>query len=92
MVKKSVHPPLYFNNAAVKVTHAQKYLNRQLDNKSFNEYTNNKIGKATKDIVLLRKSQPILPRNSLMIIYKSLIRPHLDYGDVIYDQPSNTSF
>ena len=27
-----------------------------------------------------------------MTIYKSFIRPHLDYGDGIYDQPFNASF
>ena len=27
--------------------------------------------------------QRILPRRSLLTIYKSLIKPHLDYGDVI---------
>ena len=27
--------------------------------------------------------------SSLLTIYKSFIRPHLDYGDIIYDQPSN---
>ena len=25
-------------------------------------------------------------------VYKSIIRPHIDYGDVIYDQPNNDSF
>ena len=34
----------------------------------------------------------ILPRKSLLTIYKSFIRPHLDYCDVIYDQPNNESF
>ena len=24
--------------------------------------------------------------------YKSFVRPHLDYGDVLYDQPNNMSF
>ena len=33
-----------------------------------------------------------LPRECLPTNYKSFIRPHLDYGDVIYDQPSNDSF
>ena len=65
----------------------------QLDSKlSFNEHTNNKVSKSTKSIELLRKLQPILPKRSLLIIYKSFIRPHLDYDDVIYDQPSNVSF
>ena len=27
-----------------------------------------------------------------MTIYKSFIRPHLDYGDIIYDQPNNEHF
>ena len=27
-----------------------------------------------------------------MSLYKSFIRPHLDYGDTIYDQPFNNSF
>ena len=33
-----------------------------------------------------------MPRDSLVTIYKSFIRPHLDYGDVIHDQPNNDSF
>ena len=33
-----------------------------------------------------------LPRLSLLTIYKSFIRPHLDYGDVIYDQAYTASF
>ena len=39
-----------------------------------------------KGIGLLRKLQSILPRTSLLTIYKSFIRPRLDYGDVDYDQ------
>ena len=30
--------------------------------------------------------------NALLRIYKSFIRPHLDYADIIYDKPNNTSF
>ena len=42
--------------------------------------------------VFFEKLQTILPFISLLIIYKSFIRPLLDYADVIYDQPSNVSF
>ena len=45
-----------------------------------------------KTIGLLRKLQPTLPIKSLVAIYKSFIRPHLDCGDVIYDRASNESF
>ena len=34
----------------------------------------------------------ILPTKSLITIYKTFIRPHLDYCDVTYDQPNNESF
>ena len=29
---------------------------------------------------------------SMLTIYKSFIRPHLDYSDIIYDQAYNASF
>ena len=45
-----------------------------------------------KRIGLLQKKQSVLPRTSLLTIYKSFIRPYLDYGDVVYDQPSNDPF
>ena len=41
---------------------------------------------------LLRKLHNILPRLVLLTIYKNFTRPHLDYGDIIYDQAYNTSF
>ena len=48
--------------------------------------------KVNKTIGLLRKLQNILPRSALLTIYKSFIRPHIDYGDIIYGQAYNTSF
>ena len=32
----------------------------------------------------------LLPRSPQLTIYKSFVRPHLDYSDVIYDQPNNS--
>ena len=32
----------------------------------------------------------LLPHASLLALYKSFVRPHLDYGNVIYDQPNNS--
>ena len=50
------------------------------------------LNKVNKTIGLLRKLHDILPRSALLTIYKSFIRPHLDYGDIIYDQAYNASF
>ena len=33
-----------------------------------------------------------LPRKSLVTIYKALLRPLIDYRDIIYDQPQNECF
>ena len=33
-----------------------------------------------------------LSRKSLLTIYKSFVRPLLDYADIIYDKPYNESF
>ena len=33
-----------------------------------------------------------LPRYALLTIYKSFIRPHLDYGDSLSDNPNNEKF
>ena len=34
----------------------------------------------------------MLPRYTLLTIYKTLLRPHLDYDDIIYDQDYNAAF
>ena len=42
-----------------------------------------------KTIGLLRKLQAFLLRQSLVKVYKAVIRPHLDCRDIIYDQTYN---
>ena len=34
----------------------------------------------------------MLPRQALITIYIAFVRPHLDYGDVLYDQAFDNSF
>ena len=41
---------------------------------------------------MIKKLSNTLPRDALLTIYKSFVRPHLDYGDIIYDQPQTESF
>ena len=50
------------------------------------------LNKVNKTIGLARKVHNILPRSALLIIYKSFVTPHLDYGDIMYDQAYNASF
>ena len=67
-----------------KNTHQGQYLDAELN---FSEHINEKIKKAVRGISVIKKLNVTLLRSSLLQIYRFFIRPHLDYGDVIYDQP-----
>ena len=64
-----------------------------LENKlTFKRYYKDKLNKVYFGAGKIKTFRDILPRDSLVTIYKSFMRPHLDYGDVIYDHPSNELF
>ena len=63
------------------------YLDKALN---FNLHIKEKMSKAMKGIGVIQKLNH--NNNSLITIYKSFVRPHLDYVDIIYDQPNNESF
>ena len=90
--KKEYHPPLAFSNNVLE-TNSQKHLGVVLHNRfSFEDHLKMTLNKANKTVELFRKVQNILPRSARITIYKRFIRPHLDYGDIIYDQAYNASF
>ena len=64
-------------------------LDTELD---FQEHLKYKSSMITKTIGLLRKLQKIVTRAPLLTIYESLMRPHFDYGDIIYNKAYNSSF
>ena len=84
---------MVFNNAIVSQSNSQKHSGVTLDLKStFEERILNALKKINRTIGLLRKLQSVLPRITLVIIYKAFVRPNLDYGDILYDQTFNSSF
>ena len=48
--------------------------------------------KINKTVGILPKLQNLLPRTTSITTYKAFVRPHLDYGDLLYDQVLNLSF
>ena len=59
-----------------------------LDQKlNFNKHE--KTAQAKKEIDITRKLFNILVRNALVTIYKSFVRPQIDYCCIDYDQPNN---
>ena len=87
------HPDLVLNKNIAHKALSQKHLGLILEDKlNFKEHINKKLCKAKKSIGILRKLYHFIPRSALLTIYKTFICIHLDYGDIIYDQPCNGSF
>ena len=90
---KSSHAQVFFNDIPVSRVSFQKHLGIYLDEKlNFNHHIKEKMTKAMKGIGVIKRLSKMLPRHSLLTIYKSFVRPHLDYGDTLYDQPNNKKF
>ena len=84
---------LIFNNNQVIQSPYQKQLGLFLDEKlNFGEHLRYIANKVNTPIGLLHKLQKVLTRRSLVTKFKSFIRPHLDCGNVIFNQACNKSF
>ena len=51
-----------------------------------------KMNKCYKIRGPIKKLSIHLPREALLRIYKSFVRPNLDYGDISFDKLNNESF
>ena len=91
--KKICHPSLRFNNSIVSQSPYQKHLGKFLDALlTFEEHLKAITTKINRTIGLLRKLRKTLPRPVIMTMHKASVRPHLDYGDTIYDEAYNEKF
>ena len=90
--KTQSHPAISLNNIQFERTSYQKHLGLLLDEKlNFKQHVDSAILKMNKGISVIKKLRHSLPRKSLLTIYKAFLRPLVDYGDIVYDQPQNES-
>lgn len=83
--KRDVHPPLSCNGIPVSRQEWTKHLGFHLDEKlSFKKHVSEAIIKAKKGIALLKFLSKYINREKLDLAYKMHVRPHLEYGDVIF--------
>ena len=83
------HPEILFNNIPVMKVDEHKHLGIILDSKlSFSAHIKSAISKTRKGIGFVKYLSKYLPRHTLNELYKLYVRPHLDYGDVIYHVPA----
>ena len=82
---KPIHPPLTFNRSEVVTLDEHKHLGFFLDSAlSFLRHTKEIIIKARRGVGIIRFMSKYVSRNVLDQMYKLYVRPHLDYGDLIY--------
>ena len=83
--KKPEHLNLLFNHIPVSREDHTKHLGVYLDSGlSFSKHVREAVMKATKGVSLLKYLSKYVSRKVLDLSYKLYVRPHLDYGDVIY--------
>ena len=76
---KLAHPAVLFNNVPFNRWSIQNHLGIHLDETfDFNHYVKEKIIKANKGTEVIKTLSNTLPRDALLTIYKSFVRPHLD--------------
>ena len=89
---KPIHPPLTFNNIPVARRASTKHLGIILDDRlSFAEHIKEAITKAKKGLALMKFLSNKVSIRVLELTYTMYVRPHLDYGDVIYHNQHTTS-
>ena len=82
------HPPIYFNGIQVAKIDEQKHLGLILTpTLYFQKHLFQKIQKAKKNIGIMKYLSAYLPMKTLNQMYKTFVRPHLDYCDIIYHEP-----
>ena len=82
---KPIHPPLTFNNIPVARRASTKHLGIVLDDRlSFSDHIKEAITKARKGLILMKLLSNKVSSKVLELTYTMYVRPHLDYGDVIY--------
>ena len=88
--ENSNHPILSLKNIQDERESSQKHLGLILDEKrNFKQHIESAIVKTNKGVAVIKKLRYSLPRKSLITIYKAFLRPFIDYGVIIYDQPQN---
>ena len=85
-VKKAKHVKLLLEEAPLQIVPRYKYLGFTLDSTlSFNYQVKCTANMVAYKAHLLAKIRKYLTEEVALMIYKSMILPYFDYGDVIYD-------
>ena len=87
---KPFHPPLTFGMLPVARVKSTKHLGMILDEKlKFREHILESIEKAKKGLSLMKFLSKYVDRKTLILTFTMHVRPHLEYGDIIFHNCSS---
>ena len=79
-------PTFTIHNTNVARAQYYSYLGIKMDEQlSFTQHGNNIISKVSNKLYQLRKIRPFINKKAAILIYKNMILPILEYGDIILD-------
>ena len=83
--KQPFHPPIELGNQAIVRRNEHNHVGVILDSKlNFQSQVREAVIKARRGIGLIKCLSKYVSRDVLDQVYKLYVRPHLDYGDIIY--------
>ena len=84
--KLAVANNLQYNNKIVEIVSEYNYLGVELDNKlTLENHINKSVSKANKKLYIIYKIRKCLSRKTTALLYKQLVRSHLEYCDFLVD-------
>ena len=89
-IKKNRSISLSMNNEILEYVSSYKYLGVSIDQSlNFNLHTNQVIKTVSYKLSLLQKIRKYITSQAAIQIYKAMVIPYFDYGDILYHYTSN---
>ena len=80
------YPQLYLGNTAICQVETHTHLGLTFDVKlDWKNHVNHICTKASQRVSNIKRIRHLIPRTTAGTLYKSLVRPILEYGDIIFD-------
>ena len=81
-----VEKNLQYKDQKIEIVSECNYLGIDLDNKlTMENHINKSVGKANKKLYMIYKIRKCLSKKTTALLYKQLVRPHLEYCDFLID-------
>ena len=80
------YPELFLGNTKIAQVRTHSHLGITFDSKlTWKTHINNICTKASQRVSNIKRIRHLIPRKTSEVLYKSLARPILEYGDVVFD-------